>query len=257
MSDPAASSVPAIEWVFGCNAVLGSVASGTRNSRFNGNPVSYRPTSELGGGARWCSPGWLELGRGRRGFLARTQSGISRFCMHVSGQVNEGIVLALSEDQLERAVEVAESLVRPRHGSARLLDEWSMALIRHPDRTRLALRVSRPVYPEVIDEGLRILSDELPVEWLFEFRSGHMGSEPEIGRVLAPDLSLIAELPGTIYLEPEPLPHRLLELAEPHGHRDAGAVDSSVVPIDTGAFRPLEPDEWDPDTWEPDEDLRP
>lgn len=246
MPESAAPSVPSIEWVFGCNTVLGSVVPGSRNSRFNGRPVPYRPTTELGGGARWCSPGWLELDRGRRGFLARRQSGLSRFCMHVSGQVNEGIVLALPEDQLDAALQVAESLVQPRDGAARLLDEWSMALIRQPGRTRLALRVSRPVYPVVIDDGLRVLAAELPVEWFFDFRSGHMGAAPEIGRVLAPDLSLIAELPGTIYLEPEPLPLRLLELARSHGRLVDAAPDSPVIPIDTGGFRPLEPDEWDP-----------
>ena len=167
--------------------------------------------------------------------------------MHISGQVNSGVVLALPEDRIEPAIELAESLVRPTDGADRLLDEWSMALIRQPGRTRLALRVARPVYPEVIDEGLRVLADELPVEWFFEFTSGHMDPAPELGRVLAPDLSTIAELPGTVYLEPEPVPRRLVDLGLAHGDGGADDADSPVIPIDTGGFRPLEPDESDSD----------
>lgn len=54
---PEPPEVPAFEWVFGSNTVLGGVAPGHRDLRHNGNLNQYAPWGELGGGAGFNLPG--------------------------------------------------------------------------------------------------------------------------------------------------------------------------------------------------------
>jgi len=245
-------AVPDFEWVFGCITTLGRVGPTGRNTFYNGKPVGYAPRSELDGGARWCSQAWLDRDLGKRGFLARNQSSVSLFAMHVSGQIRGGTVVVVPDDQVEAAAALANRLLVPAEGEdTSSLQEWSMAVVREPGRSRLAVRLG-PRFG--FDDDVRALvAPELDVEWFIDFGtgsrdSGNENSEPDYGTVRSADGTVVAELGGVVYLEDEPIPSRLIEIAEKYGDgltlvgRRSGAI---ILP--TGSHRPLEPDEWDID----------
>ncbi|MCD9623931.1 hypothetical protein [Rhabdothermincola salaria] len=239
---PHESNAPEIEWVFGCNTVLGYVAAGQRHSRFNGHRVPYRPDPDLTRGARWCSTDWLTIDRGQRGFAARDQAGLSRMGMFVTGQVDGGLVVVVDDEDLGRAVVAVRALV---DSSARRGDgptEWSMALVRATGRTRPALRLGVTRDDDAIERALAHLTREVPVEWAFWFASG-MGDLPDVGKLLHPDGTTWAQPEGAIYLESEPVPVRLVELAAIHGNGLASTGPSPIIRIDDESWRPLEDDE--------------
>ncbi|MCD9625275.1 hypothetical protein [Rhabdothermincola salaria] len=234
--------VPDVDWVFGCNTVLGYVAPGQRDVRFNGHRVPYRPDPDLTQGARWCSTSWLALERGQRGFAAHSQSGLSRMGMFVTGQVNGGLVVVVADDHLGRAVVLARALVDPSTRRGEGTAEWSMALVRTPGRTRPALRLHGTREHGVAEEVMARLAGEVPVEWAFSFASGIV-DRPDVGKLLYPDGTTWAELEGTIYLEAEPVPVRLVELAAIHGNGFENAGRSPIIRIEDESWRPLEDDE--------------
>ena len=243
---PRPDAVPAFEWVFGCATALGGVAPGVRDSRFNGRPVRYVPVSELGSGARWCSSAWLERDLGTRGFRANRQAGTTRFAMHVSGQIRGGTVVVVPDDQVEAAAALAARLLTPRPGEDPVLREWSMAVVREPGRSRLAVRLGGGT------EAPARFAAELDVEWLIDFGPGGATLDrtvaPDHCTVRTADGRVVAELGGTVYLEDEPVSARLVEIAERWGDALSGPRGSSgVITIPTGSLRPLEPDEWDID----------
>ena len=208
----------------------------------------YAPGSDLGSGARWCSTAWLDRAQGTRGFLARRQGTISRFCMHVSGLVSSGTIVIVPADQVDAAAAVAARSLVPNRDIESGLAEWSMALVREPGRTRLAVRIV-PMSDEP-EGALRVFASEVDVEWFFEF--GHGGdyydgtSIPDHGTLRAGDGTVMADLGGVVYLEDEPIPAQLIEIAR---HRGDGLSllggQNGAIHIPTRSQRPLEPDEWD------------
>ena len=242
-----APPVPEIEWVFGCNTVLGSVAPRVRDVHFNGRRVPYRPWPQLGSGARWCSTAWLAHAEGHRGFLARTQSGLSRMGMWVAGQVDGGLVVVVPDDRLEDAVVLAESLLGTGRDDPTGLWEWSMALVRQPGRTCPAVRIVPPQERRGRSEVLRRFATEAEVEWFVEFGNRHVGVGPDWAKVLAPDGTTLAEPDGVVHLEDEPVPAAIVELARRYGDGIELAGPSASIHVRSDSFRPLEPDEWDLD----------
>jgi hypothetical protein len=233
--------------VFGCATILGGVAPGARDTSFNGRPVRYVPAPELGSGARWCAESWLALGRGTRGVAARDQGAISRFAMHVSGQVTSGTVVVVPDEQVDRAAALAAGLLGPDGDGVPTWREWSMALVRQPGRTRLAVRLGGG------EGAARALAADLDVEWFIEFGPGHpaaVAPRPVADwcTVRRPDGTVAAELVGTVHLEDEPVSSRLIEIAARHGDGlDPGGARSGAIMVPSRSHRPLEPDEWDLD----------
>jgi len=245
-------AVPDFDWVFGCITTLGGVSPGGRDTFFNGKPVGYAPRSELGSGARWCSQGWLDRDLGTRGFLARNQGSISLFAMHVSGQITSGTVVLVPDDQVEAAADLANRLLIPADGDTEWnLREWSMAVVREPGRSRLAVRLG-PRYG-FADEVRALVAAELDVEWFIDFGPGSRDfssapSEPDSCTVRTADNTVAAQLGGVVYLEDEPIPARLIEIAERYGDGlTLVGCRSGAITIPTGSHRPLEADEWDVD----------
>lgn len=254
---PEPPAVPAFEWVFGSNTVLGGVAPGHRDLRHNGRLNHYAPWGELGGGARWCSRAWLDRQCGMRGNLARNQGAASRMGMHVSGAVTSGTVVVVPDEQLDAAVALAARLLAPDSDAEPGLWEWSTAIVREPGRSRLAVRIVPRFDDAAHHRAQATFAGELDVEWFIVFQSGHnrmsVGdrtiSTPDVCTVRTADATIAAEFDdGLIYLEDEPVPARLVELAAKHGNGLAlvGRRSPGIhVPKDT--YRPLEPDEWDID----------
>ncbi len=249
--------VPVFEWVFGSNTVLGGVAPGRRDQRHNGVSSSYAPWGELGGGARWCSRAWLDRHCGTRGNLARSQGGVSRMGMHVSGAVTSGTVVVVPDDQLDATAALAARLLVPGTDAEPLLWEWSTAVVREPGRSRLGIRIACGFDDAAQSRALAAFAAGLDVEWFVEFRPGHdhlnLGdrtiSTPDTCTVRAADGTVVAQFDdGLVHLEDEPVPARLVELAATYGNglRLVGRRSPGIrVPEDS--YRPLEPDEWDID----------
>ncbi|CAB4763745.1 MAG: hypothetical protein F2754_10620 [Actinobacteria bacterium] len=251
---PEPPAVPAFEWVFGSNTVLGGVTPGHRNVRHNGKLSHYAPWGEIGGGARWCSRAWLDRHRGRRGFLARTQSGVSLMAMHVSGAITSGTVVVVPDEQLDAAAALAARLLAPDIDAESGLWEWSTAVVREPGRSRLAVRIVPRFDDDVYHRALAVFAAELDVEWFIVFRPGHdrmsVGDHtikpPDVCTVHTADGTIAAHIDdGLIYLEDEPVPARLVELAAKHGNGLALVGRwSPGIHVRPDSYRSLEPDEW-------------
>lgn len=237
---------PAFEWVFASNTVLGGVAPGIRDTKFNGSTVPYNPLGNLLGGARWCSKYWLRVSEhraGKRGPRAWGQGAMSRFGMSVGGCVKSGTVAVIPADQLDAAAALAAGLLRADPSTPDGINEWSPALVREPGRTRLAIR-----FDGGDDEVRNRFAAELDVEWFIKFpvRHAHSGANQQwdLCEVSRPDDTVVKRSPGLIHLDNEPVPTRLLEIAEAHGNglqrvRDRGPA----VAAPTESWRPLFPDE--------------
>ena len=251
---PEPPAVPAFEWVFGSNTVLGGVAPGRRDQRHNGTLNHYAPWGELRGGARWCSRAWLDRHCGRRGFLARDQGVPSRMGMHVSGVITSGTVVVVPDEQLDAAAALAARLLAPGIDAESGLWEWSTAVVREPGRSRLAVRIVPRFDDDAYHRALAVFAAELDVEWFIVFRPGHdrmsVGDHtikpPDVCTVHTADGTIAAHIDdGLIYLEDEPVPARLVELAAKHGNGLALVGRwSPGIHVPTDSFRPLEPDEW-------------
>jgi len=168
------------------------------------------------------------------------------FAMHVSGQIRGGTVVVVPDDQVEAAAALASRLLVAEAGTVPALSEWSMAVVRQPGRSRLAVRLGS-------GEGAPgPFAAELDVEWLIDFSPGRAGADEEARAdrctVRSADGAVVAELDGTVFLEDEPVPSLLIEIARRHGDGlDLVGRPSGAIILPSGSHRPLEPDEWDLD----------
>lgn len=245
---PGALAFPKLDWVYTANRVLGEVAPGVRDLRFMGVDVKYRPWDDLWKGARWCSKAWLaRQDVGRRGPLIRHQGGTSRRGMQNGGAVTGSVVILVPEDQVDVLAGVASYLItRAAAGFDDGISEWSLALVREPTRSRLALGISGSG-----DAAHDLIRSEVDVEWIIRYWSGHTGADPapDTFSISTADESARDERIGDVCYDTEPMPHRGVEIAARHGdgldmRRSTGAFIE--VPWDA-PYRPLEPDELDDD----------
>ncbi|MEO8452201.1 MAG: hypothetical protein ABI647_20590 [Gemmatimonadota bacterium] len=241
--------IPTLEWVFMSNTVLGGVAPGCRSVTLNGVTRTYAPWANVDHGARWCSPAWLDRQLGTRGFLARKQGVHSKMGLCVAGGVREGTVLVLPEEQLDTAAALAAGMLTNNWDALSGVSEWSTAIVREPGRSRLALRIL-PI-GRAYKATLRSFAAELNVECFLQIKPGHDRDRVDGRTVSTPDLCtvqsadvILGELEGLIHLEDEPIPARLVDIAERFGDGlSLTGKRSAGIHVPNGSCRPLEPDE--------------
>ena len=240
--------MPTFEWVFACNTALGSVAPGARDTTFNGKRVTTCRDRIWAAGHGGARPPGSTAGRAPEGFspAARARS-------------RGSACTSADSSAAERSWSCPPTRSTPPPRS--LLAHWQP--IARPNRvlrsgrwrwcasragTRLAVRIV-PISDEP-DGALRVFASELDVEWFFEF--GHGGdyydgtSVPDHATLRAGDGTVMADLGGVVYLEDEPIPAQLIEIARQRG--DGLSLlggQNGAIQIPTGSQRPLEPDEWD------------
>ncbi len=245
--DTSRPDFPHYEWVFRCDLSLGGLAPGHRRARFQGHDIPYIGSDDTRTGARWCSRAWLRrTDTGVRGPAIRRQGGISRLGMRVTGAVTGGDVIVVPDDQVATAARLAGDLVTPRPGSDETaVREWSMALVREPGRTRIAVGFGQ-VTPAVRQR----LTDELDVEWVIRFGERSPGGgrhhTHDHCRIETPDGTHSTWRFGTIHHDNEAIPAHVVDIARTaHGHttRRPTRRSTPVILVDNPSYRPLEPDE--------------
>ena len=242
---------PHYDWVFRSDLSLGEATPGWRNARNNGHLMPYAPTTDLGTGARWCSRAWLRrTDTGVRGPGLYQQGATSRMAMWSRGIVTGGVIIVVPDDQVATAAKLAAQLVR--HGNPKnrfTVTEWSMALMREPQRTRVAVALNR------IDDLVRHrLLGNLDVGWIIHFAERTSGDRPhthDYFRIETPDGKHSTWRLGLIHHDHEPVPARLVNIARATQGSAAATRTGSSQPagivVDHGSYRPFEPDETDND----------
>lgn len=238
---------PRYDWVFRSALALGGTTPTHRTTRYNGRPVAYACTTDIRTGARWCSRAWLRrTDTGVRGPLAYNQSGVSRMGMWVSGLVAGGVILVVPDDQVEATARLAADLVaRQEAAPGTGVKEWSMALVREPHRTRIAVALSS------IDDTIRQrLLAELDLEWIIHFNERADSEQPHTRddfRIETPDGAHSTWRLGVIHHDNEWVPYRMVTVARAaQGRTMTGrppARRSPALIIDNHSYRPLESDE--------------
>lgn len=250
---------PHYDWVFRCDLALGGITPGHRTTRHNGHTVEYQATTDIRTGARWCSRAWLRrTDTGVRGPAMHRQTGVSRMGMRVKGIVTGGVIVVVPDTQVELAARIAAYLVTPyAHGAyagdddaerdngvGAGIDEWSMALVREPHRTRIAVALDC-ITPAV----RRHLRNELDVEWFVIFGERRTGGRPHTHdnfRIETPDGAESTWRLGSIHHDNETVPDRLVDAAraaQGRGRPGRDADPSPALLVENTSHRPLEPDE--------------
>jgi hypothetical protein len=168
-----------IDWVFCWRTITGDVRPGGRDTRFNGQPVRYRP--------RAVSPdaGLRTIVHGREGSCAHPpsgprldeQGGISRMALHVWGHVVRAhIVPARTERELRVLRDAAHAAVLSGEAS-----EWALAAIHARRRVHGATHIGAT--PEVVSD----LAARVDAPWTLEVREKLVGSWMKGGQILCLD----------------------------------------------------------------------
>ncbi len=238
---------PRYDWVYRCDLGLGGVTPGHRSTRYDGHTIPYQGTRSIRTGARWCSRAWLRrTDTGVRGPSMSRQTGISRMGMRIKGVVTGGVIAVVPDDEVETAARLAARLVTPRaHTDGVGVDEWSMALVREPQRTRIAVAFGH-LTPDVRQH----LRNELDVEWFVSFSERYVSGQVHTHdnfRVETPDGAHSTWRLGSIHHDHEAVPDRLVEAARAaKGRRRpnrSGTGRSPAALTGNNSYRPLEPDE--------------
>jgi hypothetical protein len=193
-----------LDWVFGDNASTGEVASGERDSRFNGKPIPYQK-GQSWVGVRFRTERNLATAP-QVGFRVEVQAGMSRMIMRIKGIPSSASIVVIPPDQLGDAFDLVSSWLAESKDSKQGVAEWATGSLLVDGEFRPALRLVSINCAGNYEQILRKLSEKVDVECVMLISAGVTcyGRVPTQDRctIYGPDGQWITELPGGTFLEP-------------------------------------------------------